>query len=75
VRGVGIDALSVDNAAPSETRSPSHKALHGADRYVLENLANLDRLPARDILLVIGALPVVDGTAGPARVLASVPAA
>lgn len=73
--GVGIDTLSVDNAAPSETRSPSHKALHAADRYVLENLANLDRLPARDILLVIGALPVVDGTAGPARVLAWAPAA
>lgn len=74
VAGVGIDTLSVDNAAPSDIRSPSHKALHGADRYVMENLANLDQLPARDILLFIGALPVVDGTAGPARVLAVVPA-
>jgi len=73
VAGVGIDTLSPDNAAPSEVRSPAHKVLLGADRYVLENLANLELLPASDILLVIGALPVVDGTAGPARVLASVP--
>ncbi|MBX3031700.1 MAG: cyclase family protein [Chloroflexi bacterium] len=74
IGGVGIDTLSVDNAAPSDIRSPSHKVLHGADRYVMENLANLEQLPPRDILLFIGALPVVDGTAGPARVLASIPA-
>lgn len=75
VAGVGIDTLSPDNAAPSEVRSPTHKVLLGAGRYVLENLANLELLPAADILLVIGALPVVDGSAGPARVLAFVPAA
>ncbi len=74
VAGMGIDTLSVDNATPSDVRSPSHTVLHGADRYVLENLANLELLPARDILLVIGALPIVEGTAGPARVLAFAPA-
>lgn len=68
--GVGIDTLSPDNAAPSDIRSPTHKVLLGADRYVLENLVNMDQLPPRDILLLIGALPVVDGTAGPARVIA-----
>lgn len=73
VAGVGIDTLSPDNAAPSDVRSPTHKVLHGADRYIMENLANLGLLPARDVLLVIGALPVVDGTAGPARVLAFAP--
>lgn len=73
VAGVGIDTLSPDNAAPSEERSPTHKVLLGADRYVLENLVNLELLPPRDVLLVIGALPVADGTAGPARVLALVP--
>ncbi len=71
--GVGIDTLSPDNAAPSEVRSPTHKVIHGADRYILENLVSLELLPARDILLVIGALPVADGSAGPARVLAFVP--
>lgn len=70
VRGVGIDTLSVDNSAPSAIRSPSHKVLHGAGALVLENLANLDRLPARGILLVIGAIPIVGGTGAPARVLA-----
>lgn len=70
VLGVGVDTLSVDNATPSDVRAPAHKVLHGADRYVIENLARLDELPARDIVLVIGALPIVAGTAGPARVLA-----
>lgn len=75
VAGVGIDTLSPDNASPSDVRSPTHQVLLGADRLVMENLANLERLPASDILLVIGALPVVDGTAGPARVLALAPPA
>ncbi|MFN8518568.1 MAG: cyclase family protein [Chloroflexota bacterium] len=75
VAGVGIDTLSVDNATPSEVRSPSHRVIHGADRYVLENLANLGELPATDILLIIGALPVAGGSAGPARVLALAPGA
>jgi kynurenine formamidase len=70
VLGVGVDTLSVDNASPSDVRSPSHKILHGAGRYVIENLANLEQLPERDIVLFVGALPIVDGTAGSARVLA-----
>lgn len=70
VVGVGIDTLSADNASPSDVRSPSHKVLHGAGRYVMENLANLEELPESDILLFVGALPIVDGTAGSARVLA-----
>lgn len=70
VAGVGIDTLSVDNATPSPVRSPTHKVLHGAGSTVMENLANLDRLPATGVLLVIGAIPIVDGTGAPARVLA-----
>ena len=72
VLGVGVETLSVDNALPSPVRSPAHKVLHGAGRYVIENLARLDELPARGIVLILGALPIRDGTAGPARILAFV---
>jgi kynurenine formamidase len=70
VLGVGVDTLSVDNSLVGDAKGASHKVLHGAGRYVLENLARLGELPARDILLWIGALPIVDGTGAPARVLA-----
>jgi kynurenine formamidase len=70
VLGVGVDTLSVDNSRVGSVKGAAHKVLHGAGRYVLENLADLDALPPTDILLVIGALPVVGGTGGPARVLA-----
>lgn len=72
VLGVGVDTLSVDNSLVGDVKGAAHKVLHGAGRYVLENLARLDELPARGTLLSVGALPIVDGTGGPARVLAYV---
>ncbi len=69
-RGIGVDTLSPDNSIPGSVRAETHKIVLGADRYVIENLAGLDKLPARDIVLFVGALPIVGGTAGPARVLA-----
>ena len=70
--GVGIDTLSIDNALVGPDKGAAHKVLHGAGRYVLDNLARLDELPPRGTTLVVGALPLVGGTGGPARVLAFV---
>ena len=70
VLGVGIDTLSVDNSLVGDAKGAAHKVFHGAGRYVIENLARLDELPARGVTLLIGALPIVDGTGGAARVLA-----
>jgi len=41
-------------------------------RIVLENLANLDLLPAADITLVIGILRLLGGSGSPVSVLAFV---
>jgi kynurenine formamidase len=68
--GVGVDTLSVDNSLVGELKGASHKVLHESGCYVIENLARLVELPPRDILLIIGALPIVDGTGAAARVLA-----
>jgi kynurenine formamidase len=44
--------------------------VHGEGAYILENLANLDRLPPRGAFVVIAPLPIRGGTGAPARVIA-----
>ena len=48
-------------------------AMLGAGKYLIENLANLDALPALGATVVIGVLPIVDGTQAQARIIALVP--
>ena len=43
----------------------------GADRYGLENLASLDRLPRRGATVVVGLIPYQQGSGGQARIFAS----
>lgn len=45
IRSLGVDTLSIDPG--NSTSFDTHLILTGADRYGLENLANLDRLPRR----------------------------
>jgi kynurenine formamidase len=68
VVGIGVDTLSVDNGEAHD--SPCHRLVHGAGAYILENLANLEQLPALGAFVVIAPLPIVGGTGAPARVLA-----
>ena len=53
---------------------PAHYMLHGAGRYGLQCLANLDQLPPKGALLICPPLKVQDGSGSPLRVLALVPA-
>jgi kynurenine formamidase len=68
IRALGVDTLSIDpgNAAIFAT----HVVLNGADRYGIENLANLHRLPARGASIFVGLIPFKQGSGGPAKVLA-----
>jgi kynurenine formamidase len=68
VVGIGLDTLSADNGEASD--SPCHHLVHAAGGYILENLANLEQLPARGAFVLIAPLPIVGGTGAPARVLA-----
>ena len=43
IRSLGVDTLSIDPG--NSTTFDTHLILTGADRYGLENLANLDRIP------------------------------
>lgn len=69
IRSLGVDTLSID-PAPSETFDV-HLALTGADRYGLENLANVDRIPPKGATIVVGLIPYEQGSGGQARIFAT----
>ena len=68
VVGIGIDTLGVDPGAATEY--PVHHMTLPAGLWHLEGLVNLDALPPRGALLVVGALKLIDGSGTPARVFA-----
>ncbi|MEU4689514.1 cyclase family protein [Actinoplanes sp. NPDC023714] len=69
IRSLGVDTLSIDPG--SSTTFDTHLALTGADRYGIENLANLDRLPPTGARIFVGLIPYENGSGGQARVLAT----
>jgi kynurenine formamidase len=71
INALGIDTASVDPGL--STTLDGHKALLRGGRYQVENLHNLDLLPARGFGVIVAPLKVSRGTAAPARVLAIVP--
>lgn len=68
IAGIGVDTLSLDPGI-SQTFDV-HLAVLGADRYGIENLANLRRIPPRGATVFVGLIPWEEGSGGPARVLA-----
>ena len=71
VVALGIDTLSIDYG-PSKDFS-GHKLSHGGGLYHIENMANLDKLPARGAVIFAGPLSIEGGSGSPARVLAIAP--
>jgi kynurenine formamidase len=69
VSGIGVDTLSLDPG--NSTTFPVHVNFLGADRYGVENLANLDKIPPRGAFAYVGLIPWEAGSGGPCRVVAS----
>ena len=69
IRAIGVDTLSIDPG--NSTTFETHLILSAADRYGLENLANLDRIPRRGATIVVGLIPYEEGSGGQARIFAS----
>jgi kynurenine formamidase len=68
IAGIGVDTLSLD---PGRSATfDAHVTLLGADRYGIENLANLDKVPPRGTTVTVGLVPWEQGSGGPARVFA-----
>ena len=71
VVGIGIDTLGVD---PGDAVTfPAHRITMPAGLWHAEGLVGLERIPLRGAWLVVGALPIVDGSGAPARVFAVLP--
>ena len=71
VSGIGCDTLSVDPG--NSTDFPVHHLVLGSEKYQLENLANLDKLPSAGAFLVVAPIKLEGGSGGPARVFALLP--
>jgi kynurenine formamidase len=69
VRSLGVDTLSIDPGVSSTF--DTHLILTGADRYGVENLANLHRIPRTGATIIVGLIPYQEGSGGQARVLAT----
>jgi kynurenine formamidase len=69
VTAIGVDTISLDPG--NSTTFPVHVNFLATDRYGLENLNNLDRIPARGAVAYVGLIPWEEGSGGPCRVIAS----
>lgn len=66
--GIGVDTLSLDYGASADFKT--HVTVLGANKYGLENVANLARIPPRGATVFVGAPRVQDGSGGPTRLIA-----
>ena len=66
VAGLGIDTLSPDRA---EDGFPVHKILLGAGKYIVENAAYLDQLPAVGGFVMVMPIKIAGGTEAPIRLV------
>lgn len=70
--GLGTDTLGIDTGAATDFPVHRHVSLdHGV--WHVENLQNLKAVPPLGAWVVVGVMKLVDGSGGPARVLALVP--
>lgn len=69
ITGIGVDTLSLDVGA-SQTFDV-HVTLLNANKYGVENLANLSRIPPRGAEVFVGVIPWEEGSGGPCRVVAN----
>ena len=67
---LAVDTLSLDHGISEDFAT--HYAWLPSGRFGIENLANLDKVPAKGATLVVGAPKHRGGTGGPARIFALV---
>jgi len=71
IRGIAIDTPSIDFGKSKDFLV--HRVICGADKLALENIANLNKLPASGATLYVIPVPIRGGSGAPARVFAIMP--
>jgi len=74
VLGLGVETIGTDagQAHLLEPAYPAHTLIHGAGRYGLQCMENLDQLPPTGAVIIASPLKIKDGSGSPLRVLALV---
>ena len=75
VLGVGVETVGTDagQAGTFDPPFPNHATMHGAGKFGLASLTNLDQLPPTGAIVIAAPLKIVGGSGSPLRVLALVP--
>lgn len=71
IKGIAIDTPSIDYGKSQDFMV--HRIMCGADRLALENIANLDKMPATGATLYVIPVPIKGGSGAPARAFAILP--
>ncbi len=69
ITGIGIDTLSADTGADG---FPVHRAILGAGKYLVENIAQAKQLPITGAKIAVLPMKIKDGTEAPVRLIAFV---
>lgn len=75
VLGVGVETIGTDagQAGTFDPPFPNHATMHGAGRFGLASLCNLDQLPPTGAVVIAAPLKIVNGSGSPLRVIALAP--
>jgi kynurenine formamidase len=75
ILGVGVETVGTDagQAGRFDPPFPNHATMHGAGKFGLASLRNLDQLPPTGAVVIAAPLKIVGGSGSPLRVLAITP--
>ena len=75
ILGVGVETVGTDagQAGAFDPPFPNHTLMHGAGKFGITSLINLDQLPPTGAIVIAAPLKIVQGSGSPLRVLAIVP--
>jgi kynurenine formamidase len=75
ILGVGVETVGTDAGAAGgfDPPFPSHTFMHGAGKFGITSLVNLDQLPPTGAIVIAAPLKIVNGSGSPLRVIAITP--
>ena len=75
VLGVGVETIGTDagQAGGFDPPFPNHAIMHGAGKFGLASLCNLDQLPPTGAVVIAAPLKIAGGSGSPVRVIAITP--
>ena len=76
ILGVGVETIGTDagQAGTFDPPFPNHTLMHGAGKFGLASLCNLDQLPPTGAVVIAAPLKIVAGSGSPVRAMAIAPA-